>query len=132
MLRVKTFVSTSPGRGLGLFSAQYIEPGTITWEYEPEFDLSFSREEIYSLPEINKEFFLKFTYFDHGLDRFVMPFDDLRFINHSGKGFNIESSPRMDVAARSIAEGGELLCDYLSFEDSYFDRLKIDPSTWRT
>ena len=60
MLRVKTFVSTSPGRGLGLFSAQLIEPDTITWEYDPEFDLSFSREQIDSLPEMNRAILLKY------------------------------------------------------------------------
>ena len=130
MLRVKTFVSTSPGRGLGLFSAQLIEPDTITWEYDPEFDLSFSREQIDSLPEMNRAILLKYGYFDDDLHRLVLPCDDLRFINHSDKGFNIGSSPRMDVAIGLIAERDELLCNYLSYEDSYFDRRKIDPSGW--
>lgn len=73
---------------------------------------------------------LKYAYLDKELGRYVLCFDDMRFINHSSHNPNIASTPRHDVAARDIHEGEELFCDYRCFEDGYFIRLGINQSEW--
>ena len=131
MLKVKTYVGMSPGRGLGLFAAQQIAPGTKTWEYNSEFDESFSQEQVDLLPDFAKASFIKYAYFDSEINRFIMPVDDLRFINHSEADFNIKSSPRADIAMRLIAEYEELFCNYLNYEENYFERRNLDRSVWK-
>lgn len=130
MLRVKTFVSSSLGRDLGLFAIDRIPSGTVTWTYDADFDRSFSMGSIDSLPAFSREVFLKYGYFDYSLNRLVVPIDDLRFINHSEKLFNIRSTPAMDVACKDIAAGEELLCNYRDYEHDYFERRLIDTSDW--
>lgn len=41
MLNVKASVKPSPINGLGLFADEDIKKGTITWKYNPRFDISF-------------------------------------------------------------------------------------------
>ena len=112
MLRVKTEVRPSPIQGLGLFAAESIQAGTVTWLFDPDFDPTFSIEQVNLLPDFVKAKFLTWAYFDTTLMRLVLPIDDLRYINHSSADFNIHSTPSQDVAERLILAGEELLCDY--------------------
>ena len=130
MLRVKTFIAISPGIGLGLFAAQHIPIGTVTWRYDPKIDYTVAPDAFDRLDELTKAFLIKFAYFDHALDRYILPLDDQRFINHSEKLFNIRSQTDIDVAWHEIKHGEELLCDYRHFEIDYFERRGIDPSGW--
>ena len=126
MLLVKTKLLCSQIHGIGLFADQFIPKGTTTWKYNSKFDASFSEEQVNSLSEFAREKFFHYTYFDKELNKYVLCFDDLRFINHSARDFNIQSKPHQDVAVRDIQEGEELLCNYNDFEDGYFTRRKID------
>ena len=130
MLLVKTKIGPSKKHGIGLFANQFIAKGTPTWRYTAAFDASFTKEEIDTLPDYARERFFDFSYFDKKINRFVLPFDDLRFINHSTEHANIHSTPREDIAARDINAGEELVCDYESYEKGYFARRGIDPSTF--
>ena len=130
MLKVKTYVGISTGKGPGLFAGQQIAPGTTTWEYDSEFDTSFTQEQVDLLPDFAKNSFVKYAYFDSDINRFIMPVDDLRFINHSEADFNIKSTPRSDIAVRFIAEHEELLCNYADYEEGYFERRQLDRSSW--
>lgn len=122
MLRVKTSLNKSSVNGIGLFADQFIPKGTPTWEYDEKFDVAFSEEEISALPEFSKQIFLKYGYYDDELSKFVLCADDQRFINHSSTNANIDSQPRIDVAARDIQPGEELLCDYTEYEQNWFER----------
>lgn len=128
MLLVKTKLDVSRLHGIGLFAAQFIPQGTVTWEYSPAFDTSYDEEDIARMSPTAREQFLKYAYFDEGLRRHVLCFDDQRFINHCLHAPNIISTLRRDVAARDIHEGEELLCDYTCFDDTYFARLGIRES----
>ena len=125
MLLVKTKLAVSNTHGIGLFADQFIPKGTVTWEYNPLFDSSFTDEEVAALPDIPRKIFLHYAYFDKVLNKHVLCSDDQRFINHSSHHENVESTTRKDVAARDIQPGEEILCNYNKFDDTYFGRINL-------
>lgn len=127
MLLVKTKLGQSKVHGIGLFADQFIPKGTITWKYHPEFDMAFNEKEIAKMSEMARKQLFHYAYYDKKLKEYVLCFDDQRFINHSRKPqkINIHTTPDIDVAARDIEAGEELLCDYNKFDDTYFKRLNI-------
>ena len=126
MLLIKTKLGPSKVHGIGLFADQFIPQGTITWKYDPEFDIAFSKKQIHRISQPARERFWEYAYFDKELNKYVLCFDDLRFINHSSKNPNIISTPRKDIATRDIKKGEELLCNYNDYEKDYFKRREID------
>lgn len=129
MLRVKTKIGPSAVHGIGLFADEFISKGTVTWQYDPEQDMSIAKETIESLSPLAKQYFNYYCYFDKERDTYILPIDHLKFINHSNKEetINIESTPDQDVAKRDIQPGEELLCNYNKFDDAYFDRMHLMP-----
>lgn len=128
MLLVKTKLGRSSAHGIGLFADQFIPKGTVTWEYNPEFDISFTEEQINRMSDVARERFFNYAYLDKDLNKYVLCFDDLRFINHKSINPNILSQPTRDVAARDIEEGEELFCNYNHYEENYFIRRGLDES----
>ena len=127
MLKIKTKIGVSKTHGIGLFADQYIPKGTVTWQYTPDFDLTFEETSLNALPEVAKATMLHYSYFDKDLGKYVTPIDDLRFINHTEDvaKVNITSTPKEDVATHDIQIGEELFCNYNSFDSQYFDRVGI-------
>lgn len=125
MLRVFTKLAASQVHGIGLFAAQFIPKGTVTWIYDSEFDQAYSEAEFLQMPDTARKEFLPYLYFDNELQKFVLPNDALRFINHSKDNPNISASPRQDIAARDIFENEELLCDYDCYDVAVLNRLGI-------
>jgi SET domain-containing protein len=124
MLRVKTKLVASGIHGVGLFAAEFIPKGTITWQYDPEFDTAFEQSAIERIPEHVRSQFMKYSYYDHDLKKYVLCSDDQRFINHSDNP-NIVSTPQRDEALIDIHLGEELLCDYAHYEHDWFERRGI-------
>lgn len=125
MILVKTKIGSSEIHGIGLFADQFIPKGTVTWQYNPAFDIAFSMEQIAQMSGPAKEQFWKYAYLDKDLNKYVLCFDDQRFINHSSQNPNISSTPHQDVAARDINPGEEMLCDYDQYDDTYFTRTHL-------
>lgn len=127
MLRVKTCIRKSKINGLGLFADQHIPKGTVTWEFDKNFDPAFNKKQINKLLEIDKDYLLKYAYFDKTLNKYVLCSDNQRYINHSKNKSkrNINSTITKDIAARDIKKGEELLCDYNQFDPDYFKRVGI-------
>lgn len=127
MLRVKTRIGTSKIHGIGLFADQFIAKGTVTWQYDPKFDICFTQKQINSLPKLRRDFMRYYCYFDHKLKKYILCGDNQKYINHikNTKRENIHSTPKRDVAARDIKPGEELLCDYNKFDPLYFKRMHI-------
>ncbi len=130
MLLVKTKIGPSTVHGIGLFADEFIPKGTVTWEYNPEFDISFTEEQTERMSDVARERFFDYAYFDKELNKFILCFDDLRFINHKASDPNILSQPTQDVAARDIQKGEELFCNYNHYEENYFHRRGIDESNF--
>ena len=124
MLRVKTTIKESAVHGIGLFAAEPIAKGVVTWEFDPEFDSAFTEAQVERMPEHARAIFLKYAYWDKVIGKYVLCSDDQRFINHATRDFNIQSTPNQDVAAADIAIGEELLCNYNDYDDTYFERSK--------
>lgn len=127
MLKVKTKIGESGVHGTGLFADQFIAKGTITWEYDQNFDISISQETLDALPTVAKDYFLYYCYVDKLINKYILCADNQRFINHSNVRENIFSTPRMDTALRDIQIGEEFFCDYNKFDDTYFERMGIKP-----
>lgn len=127
MLRVKTEIKLSDRHGLGLYAAQFIPKGTITWQFDPEFDIAFTEEQIARMPEHGKTLFMHYHYHDPDYGH-VLCSDDQRFINHAAnpKERNIQSTPQADVAIHDIQTGEELLCNYDDYDSGYWDRIGFD------
>ncbi len=121
MLRIKTKLLSSEVEGIGIFADQFIPKGTMTWQYDPEFDLTFGEDALERIPEPVMEQFLKYSYYDHNLKKYILCSDDQRFINHSNNP-NITSTPEKDLASRDIQKGEELFCDYAHYEHDWFER----------
>ena len=130
MLLIRTQIKQSSIHGIGLFAAEFIPKGTKTWEYHPTFDCAFTEEDIAQLPPFALRRFYDYSYFDSNLNKFILCFDDLRFINHTEENPNIISATDHDIAARDIMEGEELLCNYHHFEDGYFERRGLSIGTF--
>lgn len=123
MILIKTKIGTSTlkGVGIGLFADQFIPKGTMTWKYHPKFDTAYTEEDVQNMSEPARKIFLHYAYYDIHQNKYILCFDDQRFINHS-KEPNIISETEFDVASRDIQPGEELFCDYRSFEKDYFER----------
>ena len=125
VLFIKTTIGVSQIHGIGLFTAEFIQKGTITWQYHSDLDPAYSEEDILQMPNAARASFFKYAYYDKNLERYILCSDDQRFINHEANSPNIRSTPRQDVAARDIEAGEELVCDYNAFDDTYFTRLGL-------
>ena len=121
MLLVKTKIGPSDIEGTGLFADEFIPKGTIIWKYQDGFDHKYDVADIAKLSESAKAQFLKYTYFDTDIKKYILCFDDARFFNHSDtpncdSEDSSEGADGLTIANRDIQPGEELLCDYGEFD----------------
>lgn len=121
MLKVKTIVKESSIQGLGLFAAEEIPKGTIIWEYDPQFDISFTKEEFDKMDDLKKSLILIYAYLSDKSGEYIYSIDDSRFTNHSSLNPNedvvdLGSPETAGVANRDIHIGEEILVDYKLFD----------------
>ena len=127
MLLVNCKLGQSGVHGTGVFAVEAIKKGTDVWRFEEGFDLEKTVEEVEALPEVARNWFNRFGYLDHRLNKWILSFDDARFINHS-EDPNVKPDYEkhrcaIGVACRDIAEGEELHINYRDVEKfSYLDR----------
>ena len=126
MILVKTRIGKSMIHGIGLFADQFIPKGTKTWEYNSKFDSSFFEEDLKYMSDSAREQFLNYAFLDKKQKKYILCFDDQRFINHSELKLNIQSYPYYDISIRDIERGEELLCNYNDYEEGFFRRKGID------
>ncbi len=111
MLLVKHFVSRSPIHNLGLFAGEPIERGRKVWRFEPDYDVEIPAEMLADLEAPLREVVIDCAeYFpDRGIYR--LGNDGDIFMNHGDPPSLLDLGDIM-VAARDIAAGEELTCDY--------------------
>jgi SET domain-containing protein len=124
MILVPTRVAASGIHGNGLFAAVDLPRGTPFYRFLPGFDQAISPEAWAALPEPARGFTRHFTYFDRATNRMILSGDDARFMNHSetpntgilaGTVFP-PGAEIITVVLRDVPAGGELTCDYRSFD----------------
>lgn len=121
VLLVRTVLKPSSIQGLGVFADQDIKQGTVVWAYMEPVDQTFTPEELIVMPSIAREFLLKYAYYHIKTGRYVHSGDNGRFVNHSDTPNTIGHYPEgctegEDIAARDIARGEELTCNYFTFD----------------
>ena len=127
VLLVKTKLSTSTIHGFGVVADEQIPAGKEVWRFQPGFDLEKSEEEMKSLPEVASGWFKTFGYLDHHFNKYILSFDNARFINHS-EDPNLRPDYTADsrgvgIAHKTIDVGEELTINYRDIEHfSYLDR----------
>ena len=128
MLRVKTKIKQSliPAAGLGLFADEFIPTGTIIWQYDINFDQSYTQEQYESIKNsFIKQFIETYSYKYNG--RYILCVDDARFFNHSNNpncfstDYN-ETTLGYTKAKRDINKGEEMTDDYTLFGLNETDR----------
>lgn len=120
MMLVRTYVTSSPIEGLGVYAAEPIPRGTLIWSLDARLDQTISLEELSKLPDWQQDFILKYSFPHlHLPNHLVLEYDNGRFMNHT-------LSPNTDFtqfdkgwAIRDIAIGEELTCNYHEFDPTF-------------
>lgn len=122
MLTIKAGAKPSKIQGIGLFADEKIKKGTITWKFNPRFDILFDPKKVERMPTEQRELIDHYAYLSAKLNKYVFSLDDSRFTNHSSKKNNIDSVlfpgeiESCGVANRDIEKGEELLANYCLFD----------------
>lgn len=118
MLKVRTRLAKSTVHGIGLFADELIPGGMVVWEFDPCFDVVFSREDLDALSCPARAQVEKYSYFERELGAYVLCGDDARFMNHCAAPNTAEARGMRTLAARAIAVGEEITCDYASLSEA--------------
>ena len=127
MLCVKTRLGESRIEGVGLFAAEPIAKGTVVWRYDPRFDLKLDMRDIPASDTITREWLMRYGYQPTEEPVYIVCGDNARFMNHSDNP-NVTMSPEGtadNIAARDIAAGEELTCDYRTFDLHWREKLGV-------
>ncbi|OGZ53386.1 MAG: hypothetical protein A3B25_02080 [Candidatus Ryanbacteria bacterium RIFCSPLOWO2_01_FULL_48_26] len=122
MLTVKASAKPSLVHGIGLFADERIPKGTVTWRFNPRFDLLFDPKEVEAMPEAHRSLIDRYAYLSMTTGKYVYSIDDSRFTNHSLKADNIDvvefpgESETCGVANRDINQREEILVNYRLFD----------------
>ena len=128
MLLVKTRIGPSKINGIGLFANQFIPKGILIWKFKPGFDLEITKDKLTKLSQHTRDQFLHYCYLDKKPDKYVLSFDDARFMNHSETPTIEDGDPYGydgDIAVRDIYEGEELTYDYKKEDADYARKFGI-------
>jgi SET domain-containing protein len=117
MLLVETYIAESPGKGMGLFSKNFIPKDTVIWQFVEGFDIKVHQEKYETLTSVQKNFID--TYFWSEGDYLYSSCDHSNFQNHSNNPNSISLDEDKMVAARDIFPNEEILVSYESFDDDF-------------
>ncbi len=118
MLTIKAEVKASPIHGLGCFTTQALAKGQVVWEFHPEADRRYTREQLAQLPPPVLEHFRTYAWLNRSDDAILFSGDHSKFFNHSDSA-NTTMSPDgyRCLANRDIAAGEELTSNYAELQD---------------
>ena len=112
MFLIRTYLAPSKIHGIGVFAGEDVTAGQEIWRFTPPVDQVLSFAFVESLPPAQRSYLEIYTYessyFGPGL---VLNGDHARFLNHAGDP-NTDNSREITLAARAIATGEEITCDY--------------------
>lgn len=121
MFTIEVYIKESEGKGLGIFSKNFIPKGTIIWQFVEGFDIRVHVKNLDKLNDIQKKFIDK--YFWREKDYYYSSCDHSIFQNHN---FNSNSIPDKNgdmVAKCDINIDEEIVVNYNDF-DLDFDLYK--------
>jgi hypothetical protein len=100
----------SPSIGRGVFATRHIPKGTVVW-VRCALDRRFSPAEVAALPDASRAQCELYAYVDEAGDS-ILCWDGGRYINHSCDPAMVGAGPDIEIAARDLAPGDELTCEY--------------------
>lgn len=103
---------------MGLFAEVCIPKGTTIWQFEPPFDVQFTKEQLEALSEPAQRQVLYYSTFDESDGRYLLSGDDDRFINHSDTP-NCQDGGHVVVAVADITAGEEITLDYRTLGNAF-------------
>lgn len=116
MLLVRTVVRESRIHGLGVFADQPIGKGEAVWAFEPLLDRVIPVAELGRMPAHVADYLETYCEYFPETEVLVLSGDNDRFTNHSDDPNTVVVLPNGPearvVAARDIAAGEEITCDY--------------------
>ena len=122
MLIIRASLRPSQIQGIGLFAEEKILKDSITWRFNPRFDILFDPEEIVKMSLLQRNLIKHFAYLSKLTGKYVYSIDDSRFTNHSSKQNNIDVILLPDelemcgIANRNIEVGEEIISNYRTFD----------------
>jgi len=96
--------------GYGVVATEFIPAGTITWVLD-KLDREFTPAELESLEPIYQSILDTYTFRDNK-GRFILCWDNARYVNHSFNSNCLTTAYDFEVAIRDIHVGEQLTDDY--------------------
>jgi SET domain-containing protein len=120
VLQVAYRIDSSPIQGLGCFADEPIPAGHVVWRFDPHLDLTSTAREVDHLSSDARGYVKRFACWNDARHEWMLPGDGAIYMNHSESPNTKSLEPTTfgdDVAARDIAAGEELTCDYRAICD---------------
>ena len=114
MFTIEVYIKESEGKGLGVFSKNFIPKGTIIWQFVEGFDTKTHIKNLDKLNDIQKKFIDK--YFWREEDYYYSSCDHSIFINHSFTPNTMLDKDGNIITNCDINVGEEILENYNSFD----------------
>lgn len=124
MLTIKHTVKPSQIGGLGLFADENIEKNTLIWQNNTDSEWIISESEKQNISTYMQNVFAFHGYFDKIINKWKLPLDNSRFMNHCFHPNTYMDDNGNSRAAIFIAKDEEITCDYSLFDGSERDFLK--------
>jgi uncharacterized protein len=128
MLLVRASLRSSGIHGLGCFAEQAIAAGELVWIFHEGLDVVLEEAAVAALPDAVRGYLRTYAFTPvESPEVVVLCGDDARHINHAARP-NVVRGPGEArfgayVAARPIAAGEELTCDYFAFDATAHEKL---------
>ena len=117
MLLIQTYIAESSGKGIGLFSKNFIPKDTLIWQFVEGFDIKVHQDKYKTLTDVQKKFID--TYFWKEGEYLYSSCDNSNFQNHSNNPNSIGFGENKMIAARDIFPNEEILVNYERFDDDF-------------
>jgi SET domain-containing protein len=116
VLKIATIVKESSINGVGVFTCQFIPKGTVTWEYDVDYDIAILPNDYRLLSGQLKDYIDKYAY-EIKNGNLILCGDNAKFENHSDKPNQIyDRVYDRDIAAIDIPKDTELTINYYDFD----------------
>ncbi len=126
MMCVKSYIAKSKLHGFGVYAGQFIPKGTVIWKFNRLIDKVLDEDELKSLPELNREFVLHYSYKTDG--KYILGGDFGIYFNHSDNpntgGFYSRDGFGITKASRDIQKDEEFTGNYGEFDENFEEKLK--------
>jgi uncharacterized protein len=130
MFLVRTTLGPSSIHGIGAFAGEPVRKGQVVWQFDPRVDLRFPASELHAFPPAMQEHLRIRCYVEmyQGQKVMVLCADNSQYVNHSSDPNLVDSEDGLvEVAARDIAAGEELTCNYYASDLAVYEKLGEAP-----